>query len=122
MTKLITAEACEKYPDFPCQYIPKCKIKTYTEKRVVEIGVQSYFNSEPDLTFLANVELTGITYDLYCRKSMMLNFDYDFIARYGHAPDMKQEGSKTAAAEYMMGYSTPLSIAFAFAIEEGFVS
>lgn len=122
MIKIIRNEAFNEFPEYPPQYFPKCKIKVDRKNRVVEVGIQNYFEADLSLIFLANIEIDGIIYDLYCRRSMALNFDYDFIARYGHEPDMKHEGSKTAAAEYMLGYETPLAIAFSFAIEEGFVS
>jgi hypothetical protein len=120
--KIIKQEAVNEYPEYPIQYFPKCKIKCNVEERSLEIGIQEYFDPDLSLIFLANVEIEGIKYDLYCRLSSHPSFQYDFIARHGHAPNMKVEGSKTAAAEYMLGWSTPLSIAFAFAIEEGFVS
>jgi len=120
--KIIQEEARNEFPDYPMLYLPKCKLKTDVEDKTIEIGIQEYFNEDVSLIFLANVEIEGVNYDLYCRRSAHPSFDYEFIARYGHAPDMKQQGTKTAAAEYMLGYSTPLSIAFAFAIEEGFVS
>jgi len=120
--KIIQEEARNNFPFFPVLYHPKCKIKTNTEELTLEVGVQEYYNEDLSLIFLANVEIDGINYDLYCRRSIRPGFDYDFVAKYGHDPNMKHEGSKTAAAEYMLGYSTPLSIAFAFAIEEGFVS
>jgi len=120
--KIIREEANNEFPEFPYIYIPRCKIKCNTEERSLEIGLQEYFEPDLSLIFLAHVEIEGIKYDLYCRKSAHPSFDYDFIARHGHDPNMKVEGSKTAAAEYMLGWSTPLSIAFAFAIEEGFVS
>lgn len=120
--KIIQEEARNKFPDYPILYSPKCKIKANVEEKTLEISIQEYYNEDVSLIFLSNVEIEGVNYDLYCRRSAHPSFDYDFIARYGHSSDMKHEGSKTAAAEYMLGYSTPLSIAFAFAIEEGFVS
>lgn len=120
--KIIREEAIREFPDYPVQYFPKCKIKANSEEKTLEIGIQEYFDPDLSLIFLANVEIEGINYDLYCRRSAHPSFEYDFVARNGHDPNMKIEGSKTAAAEYMLGWSTPLSVAFAFAIEEGFVS
>lgn len=111
-----------KFPNLPEQYIPKCKFKIYPGDHTVECGIQSYFNTDLQLIFLGNVEIDSVSHDLYCKRSIDHRFDYFFIAKYGHQDDMKHEGSKTAAAEYMLGMSTPLSIAFQFAVREGYVS
>jgi hypothetical protein len=61
------------------------------------------------------------SFDCYIRKSYDPNFNYIFISRYGHEESSYYLGSKTAEAEYYLGQATPLSVAYAIAIEDGFI-
>ena len=120
--KVIEKELKSLFPDIQEEYLPKCKFKVRAEDHELEVGVQEYLHNEPNSTFLGNIEMTGVNYDLYCRNSWDPNFQYVFIARYGHDSISFLKGSKTAAAEYMMGIQSPLSIAYNIALEEGFMS
>lgn len=119
---LIVRELSREFPDFPVSYLPHIKIKINESIRFIEAGVQTYLNTTKDMIFLGNIDHDGITYDLYCRESWDPNFSHVFYARYGHEDDSFYKGSKTAAAEYMMGIMSPLSIAYSFAVDEGYVA
>jgi hypothetical protein len=120
LRQLITKELSYRYPDFPIDYLPQVKISK--DDDAVEAGIQIYFNSDKSLRFLGCIEYDSINYDLYCRKSWDPYFSHVFYARNGHAEDAFEKGSKEPAAEYMIGKLTPLSIAYSFAVEEGFVN
>ena len=121
LKQIIVKELSHEYPDFPIEYLPKVKIKVDTDSQFIEIGVQEYFNETPDLIFLGNIEHDYVIYDLYCRDSWDPYFSHVFYARNGHEENAYEKGSKEPAAEYMMGIMTPLSIAYSFAIDEGFI-
>jgi len=117
--KVINRELHDKFPDLPKEYLPQCKIRVDEESLSLEIGIQVYLNQDPKTIFLGNIDTAGVNYDLYYRESWDPNFKYVFIARYGHDPISVLKGSKTPAAEYMMGIQSPLSIAYHLALEEG---
>jgi hypothetical protein len=119
--QLIKNEISKEFPDFPKKYFPKIKFSIYDYEYEVEVGVQSYLNTMPELTFLGNTELEGVPYDFYIQKSFDPSIDYMFYARYGHEPSNFYSGAKTAAAEYFTGTVTPLAIAFAMAVEDGYI-
>lgn len=120
--ELIARELAREYPDFPIEYLPHIKIKVDESIYFIEAGVQAYLNTAKGLNFLGNVDHDGITYDLYCRESWDPNFSHVFYARFGHDAESFEKGSKQPAAEYMMGMMTPLSIAYSFAIDEGYIA
>jgi len=122
LNKVIANELNDLFPDIPKESLPQCKFKINDEVLDLEVGVQEYLNNEPNSIFLGNIGMSGINYDLYCRDSWDPNFQYIFIARYGHDPISVLKGSKTPAAEHMMGIQSPLSIAYNIALEEGFMS
>ena len=41
---------------------------------------------------------------------------------YGHSRGFVFKGAQEAAADYMTGKQTPLSVAFGMAVEDGFIS
>lgn len=122
MQNLIKNQLAEEFPDFPISYLPQIKLKVIPEEKIIEAGIQQFLNQDQNLIFLGNVDVGENNYDLYCRKSFDPRFDYVFFARYGHTQECIFKGSKSAAADYMMGKMTPLSVAFELAVEEGFVS
>lgn len=122
LQQLMTRELSREFPDFPVSYLPKIKIKVDDSIFYIEAGVQAYLNKTKDLMFLGNVEHDGVMYDLYCRDSWDPYFSHVFYARYGHEDDAFDKGSKEPAAEYMMGMVTPLSMAYGFAVDEGYIS
>jgi len=122
LQQLIVSELSGEFPDFPIKYLPKIKIKVDESIFFIEAGVQMYLNTTGGLTFLGNVDHGGVSYDLYCRDSWDPSFSHVFYARYGHEEDSFEKGSKQPAAEYMMGMMTPLSIAYGFAVDEGYVA
>jgi len=122
LKELIIRELSREFPDFPIQYLPHIKIRVCEDIHVIEAGIQQYLNTTGGLTFLGNVDHGATTYDLYCRNSWDPRFSHVFYARYGHEQNSFERGSKQPAAEYMMGMMTPLSIAYSFAIDEGYIS
>lgn len=112
----------EKYPDFPCKYFPQVKFRIFEDKREIEAGIQTYFNKNIDLIFLGTADLDDLSFDFYIRKSADPSSEYTFFARYGHSIDNIYSGSKVAAAEYFMGTTTPLSVAFGLAVDDGFIA
>lgn len=122
MQNLIKNQLAEEFPDFPIPYLPQIKLKVIPEEKIIEAGIQQFLNQDQNLIFLGNVDVGENNYDLYCRKSFDPRFDYVFFARYGHNQECVFRGSKSAAADYMLGKQTPLSVAFELAVEEGFVS
>jgi hypothetical protein len=109
------------FPKFPKKYFPKVKFRLDDENHEIEAGIQTYLNDTPNLTFLGTNEIDGVIYDYYLRDSFDPSIDYMFYARYGHDKDSCFSGAKTAAAEYFIGHVTPLSVAFAMAVEDGYI-
>jgi hypothetical protein len=122
MQNLIKTELVHEFPDFPVDYLPQVKLRFDSDEQIIEAGIQQFLNQDQNLIFLGNVDVGENNYDLYCRKSFDPRFDYVFFARYGHTQECIFKGSKSAAADYMLGKQTPLSVAFGMAVEEGFVS
>ena len=120
--KLIAKELTCDYPEFPEQYLPNLKIKVDESIHFIEASVQAYLNVSCGLTFLGNTEYGGMMYDLYCRDSWDPQFSHVLYARYGHDEASFDKGAKEPAAEYMMGKMTPLSIAYGFAVDEGYIA
>jgi len=87
----------------------------------IQAGIQYYYNKAPGLVFLGTTSIGSDLFDCYFRDSYDPQFDYMFIARYGHNEDEYYMGSKTAQAEYHLGQHTPLSLAYGLAIEDGFI-
>jgi len=119
---LIKMEMKRGNPEFPKKYLPQVKIKVEDSTYFIEIGIQTYLNKDLSLIFLGNVDHDAITYDLYCRESWDPRFSHVFYARHGHDDGAYEKGSKEPAAQYMMGQVTPLSIAYSFAVEEGYIA
>lgn len=119
---LVNRQLKEEYPDFPAKYLPQIKIRVDDPSHTIEVGIQAYLNKSEDLSFLGNVDHDEVTYDLYCRESWDPRFSHVFYARHGHSDSAFEKGSKEPAAQYMMGQITPLSIAYSFAVEEGYIA
>lgn len=122
MQNLVRNQLVAEFPDFPIAYLPQIKLRVIPEEHLIEAGIQQFLNKDQNLIFLGNSDIGENNYDLYCRKSFDPRFDYVFFARYGHTQECIFKGSKSAAADYMLGKQTPLSVAFELAVEEGFVS
>lgn len=118
---IIEKELIELFPDFPRKYLPRCRFRIFEEAMKVQAGIQYYYNKSPELVFLGTSNIGDELFDCYYRNSYDPQFDYMFIARYGHDEDKYYMGSKTAQAEYYLGQDTPLSLAFGLAIEDGFI-
>jgi hypothetical protein len=119
--KTINSELRNQFPDFPFEYLPKTRFKVMNEDLMIEKHIQSFFNTDKNLTFLANLDIGEENYDLYYRKSYDPTTPFVFFAKYGHDKGCLMKGGKTAAAEYFMGKCTPLSVAFQIAQDEGFI-
>ena len=120
LQQLIVKYLSYEFPEFPIRYFPHIKIN-FDNIHFVGASVQEYLNMDNSLMFLGNIEYDGIIYDLYFRESWDPRFTYVFYARYGHDESSFEKGSEKPAAEYMMGISTPLSIAYELAINEGYI-
>lgn len=121
LNQVISKDLSYEYPDFPIEYLPKVKFRVDTKETSIEAGIQIYFNKDSNLYFLGCIEHDNIDYDLYCRESWDPYISHIFYARNGHTSESFEKGAKEPAAQYMMGKMTPLSIAYSFAIEEGFI-
>ena len=122
MQNLLKSELIHEFPDFPVEYLPRVKLRVDSEDEIIEAGIQQFLNQGHDFIFLGNADLGSDNYDFYCKKSFDLRFDYIFYARYGHSIECVFQGTTEAAAEYMAGKQTPLSVAFGMAVEDGFIS
>lgn len=119
--KLIDQQLKCFFPNFPCIYLPKVKFKVNDDEREIEAGIQMFLNTIPDLKFLGTNEMGDDIYDLYIRESWDSNFSHVFYAKYDHPDNAFLKGSKVAAAEYMIGKVTPLSVAYSYALDEGYI-
>ena len=122
LQQLVVKQLSYEFPDFPVPYLPHIKIRFDNDIHFVEASVQEYLNTDSSLIFLGNAEYDSCVHDLYCRESWDLRFSHVFYTRYGHEEYAFEKGSKKPAAEYMMGISTPLSMAYELAINEGYIS
>ena len=120
-TNLIERELIELFPEFPCKCLPKCRFRIFEDELQIEAGVQNYYNDEPGLTYLGTTSIGDEMFDCYYRIAYDPQFDYMFIARYGHQEDEYYIGSKTAQAEYYLGQYTPLALAYGLAVEDGYI-
>lgn len=120
--ELMRKDVLHEFPDLPKEHVPQVKFKIFEDEHRIEVGVQNYFNSEKNLTFLGTNDIGSTPFDYYVRDSYDPRFDYIFMARFGHDRECLYTGSKTAEAEYYMGVITPLSVAYGMAIDDGFIS
>jgi len=109
------------FPDLLEIYYPRCKFKIFDNEKIIEAGIQQYFNPQPSLNFLGVTEVGPDVYDMYYRNSYDPRFDFLFIARYGHDMSCSYTGSHSAKAEYYLGEVTPLSVAYGMALDDGLV-
>jgi len=119
--KLIENELQYQFPKFPSQYLPKVKFKINDDEKEIEAGVQVFLNTIPDLHFLGTADIEDDSFDFYIRKSWDPNFSHIFFAKYDHPENSFIKGSKVAAAEYMTGKITPLSVAYSYGVDEGYI-
>lgn len=121
-TELVQQELIELFPDFPPDKLPQCRVKLLEDIQEINIGIQNYFNPQYGLIYLGTSTVSqDEVFDFYFRKSYDPQFNYRFIARFGHGENDYMTGSKTAEAEYNLGQYTPLSIAYGIAVEDGFI-
>ena len=120
-SKIIDRELEQMFPDLPKKYYPKIRFRIFDDEFEIEVGIQNYLNKEKDLIYLGTNEVGATPFDYYMRESWDPQFDYLFIARYGHENQSKFTGSKTAKAEYYTGALTPLAVAYGIAKEDGFI-
>jgi len=118
---IIKKELKERFPDLSEIYFPRCKFKIFDDEKIIEAGVQQYFNPQPALNFLGVTEVGPDVYDMYYRTSFDPRFDVLFVARYGHDSTCHFTGSHSAKAEYYLGEKTPLSVAYSMALDDGLV-
>ena len=119
--ELIVKELSKHFPTLPKKYLPKAKFRILENEGTTEVSIQNYYNPDTALNFLGSVGLSDEMFDLYYREAFDPRFDYVFVARYGNDYEEYYSGSKTAEAEYYMGVTTPLSLAYGIAIEDGVI-
>ena len=119
--EIIDRDLAQKFPDLSAKLRPSVKFRIFEEDMNIECGVQNYINNDSSVTFLGTAAFIGAMFDFYYRESFDPNFDYVFIARYGHAYDSYLQGSKTAKVEYKTGQMTPLAVAYGMACDDGYI-
>lgn len=119
--ELIVKELISKFPQIPKSLLPKTKFRIIEDEELTEVNIQNYYNSDSYLNFLGSVGLNDEMFDLYYRESFDPRFDYVFVARFGDGVEDYYSGSKRAEAEYYMGITTPLSLAYGMAVEDGVI-
>jgi len=119
VSKVIENTLHNKFPNFPKELLPKVKFKVEPNEQTIQVDIQSFFNEDSKLSFLANTDVGTKNYDLYYKKSYDIYVPYTFYAKYDHSLESVIKGSRTAAEEYITGKNTPLSVAFEIAQEEG---
>ena len=118
---ILNRELDQVVPELPDHMRPQFKYRTYEEDAQIEISVQNYINTERRLNYLGSVAITSVIYDLYYRDSYDGTPNPIFLSRYGHSKENYMTGSKTAEAEYLLGATTPLSIAYGLAVEDNII-
>jgi hypothetical protein len=118
---IINKDLIEKFPALPSKFYPRFKYRMFEELEEIEINIQKYINTDSDLEYLGAIGMAGVLYDLYHRDAYDGSKDKYFIARYGHQHDSYFSGSKTAEAEYRLGATTPLSVAYGMAVNDGII-
>jgi len=120
-TNIIEKELLDLFPTIKEEQLPQFRFRIHQEFHEVEVGVQFYFNTQNGLTYLGSTDIGTEVFDLYFRESYDPNMDFRVVARYGSSNDDYISGSKTAEAEYYLGQETPLSYAYALALEDGYI-
>lgn len=108
-----------KFPDLKPYHRPSFKYRVF-EGDEIEVNIQNYLHDSRHWRYLGSCSVGGNMHDLHYREA----FDYSgplFIARYGHIGDHYISGGKTAKAEYYLGASSPLSIAYGMAVHDGYI-
>lgn len=118
---IINRDLGKEFPDLPAKSRPQVMFRVFEKDMNIECGIQNYVNDDSQVTFLGTAAFMDSLFDFYYRIAYDPRFDYVFIARYGHTPDSYFQGSKTAKVEYKSGQMTPLGIAYAMAIEGGYI-
>ena len=118
---LVRREMIDMSPSFPHDLLPKCKMRIFPETLDVEITVQNYLNMKKDLLFLGSIDINDKPHDFYIKDNQNIAYDHMFFARYGNDNLKVHSGSQQAVDEYMLGVESPLSIAYALAIEDGLI-
>jgi len=70
INKMLDTELIKLYPDFPKNLFPQIRIKIDESEKLIEIGIQTYLNQNPELNFLGVSDFDNNTYDFYVRKSL----------------------------------------------------
>ena len=121
VNKLVEKDLHYKYPKFPIPLLPKVKFKVCEEEMEIETSVQTFLNTIPNLIFLGTEDIDDNIFDFYTRQLCDPDFKFEVFVRYDHHKNSFLKGTNVAAAEYFLGKTTPLSVAFSYAVEEGYI-
>ena len=121
LQKILKYEIRELVPDLPEHMRPQMRFRVWEEDLEIGVAVQQYINRERNLHYLGSAEIFPVTYDLYYTESFDGSNDFMFVCKYSHLDTDRISGCKTAEAEYYLGAHTPLSVAYAVAIDEGII-
>ena len=118
---IINRDIVKNFPDLPSRHLPRFKYRLFAETEELEVNIQKYICRDYGLDYLGAFGMADVVYDLYHRDAYDGTGNRHFVARYGHMPDSYFSGSKTAEAEYHLGALTPLSVAYAMALQDGII-
>jgi hypothetical protein len=121
MQKILKNEIKELVPDLPEHMRPQIRFRVWEEDSELGVAVQQYVNKERNLNYLGSAEIFPVTYDLYYTKSFDGSSNPLFVCKYSHLDEDRISGCRTAEAEYYLGAHTPLSVAYAVALDEGII-
>lgn len=107
-------------PDLPQEFYPQILFSADDETKIFEFCLQTYLNKTPSLQFLGACDYGGVLYDMYL--SSLCDIEPWFVSRYGHTEENEICGAHSARSEYHLGITSPLSIAYQMAIDNGCIA
>lgn len=121
LQKILKYEVRELVPELPKHMRPQMRFRVWEEDLEIGVAIQQYLNRERNLNYLGSAEIFPVTYDLYYTEAFDGSSDLMFVCKYSHLDADRVSGIKAAEAEYYLGAHTPLSVAYAVAIDEGII-
>lgn len=121
MQNILKNEIRELAPDLPEHMRPQIKFRVWEEDLELGVAVQQHLNKERNLTYLGTADIFPVLYDLYYTQAFDGSKNLMFVCKYSHLDNDRISGCKSAEAEYYLGAHTPLSVAYAIALDEGII-
>ena len=118
--KVMHTHLQEVVPDLPKEFYPQLLLSADEDSKVFEFCIQNYLNKVPSLKFLGACEYGGVLHDMY--YSDLCDIEPWFVSRYGHSDENEFSGATAARSEYHLGITSPLSIAYQMAIDNGCIA